>query len=279
MSSEAGESETVALPLEVLAPAAGDYSIGGEDESGLFAATGGDGLEERLLPASDAYSDGNKLLLEDGGGGDDGRRRRPVGSSSSLSAAPSSSLQSWGDLFLLNLGWAGLTALVLAWNVVLLPSQTRAAVGDEAAGRAMSIMVAIAAVLIVATTPYMGIISDAFGTRWGRRRPLMLLGVVLVVAFQTALGLTNGTKPPSKADRCAPTTTTSGGGGGNSSSGSNDNNMDPSGNLGAMMALFVLATLAYQLVGVPYNGLMADRTPDSQRGISSGLQGLMTIVG
>lgn len=273
MSSGAGESETVALPLEVLAPAAGDYSIG-EDESGLFAATGGDGLEERLLPASDAYSDGNKLLED--GGGDDGRRR-PVGSSSSLSskgtaAAPSSSLlQSWGDLFLLNLGWAGLTALVLAWNVVLLPSQTRAAVGDEAAGRAMSIMVAIAAVLIVATTPYMGIISDAFGTRWGRRRPLMLLGVVLVVAFQTALGLTNGTKPPSKADRCAPTT--------NSSSSGSNNSMDPSGNLGAMMALFVLATLAYQLVGVPYNGLMADRTPDSQRGISSGLQGLMTIVG
>lgn len=47
----------------------------------------------------------------------------------------------------------------------------------------------------------------------------------------------------------------------------------------ALAVLYIIASQGYQLIGIPYSGLIADKTPPSQRGISSGLQGLMIIVG
>lgn len=164
------------------------------------------------------------------------------------------------SLVLLNSGWVGLTALVLAWNVVLLPSQARATVGDDKAGRALSLMVAIAAVVVVLLTPYMGMLSDRVAFGIGRRRSYMIIGTVIVCAFQIGLGLENNYKPPSKT-LCEKL------------------EHELHGSLGVMTLLFVVASVGYQMIGIPYAGLMADRTPSSQRGISSGLQGVMVIVG
>jgi hypothetical protein len=35
----------------------------------------------------------------------------------------------------------------------------------------------------------------------------------------------------------------------------------------------------YAIIAVPYNGLIADRTPSSQRGFSSGVMGAMILFG
>jgi len=74
----------------------------------------GDDAKELLL----GDDGGEEIAAKDGMGNEDGPAEVPV-----------------CNLLLLNVGWAGLTALVLAWNIVLLPSQARATVGDEKAGR------------------------------------------------------------------------------------------------------------------------------------------------
>lgn len=58
------------------------------------------------------------------------------------------------QLLQLNVGWAGMFAISLAWNIVTVPSQVRSTAGDENAGKALSVMIAISAILVVFVTPW-----------------------------------------------------------------------------------------------------------------------------
>jgi len=75
------------------------------------------------------------------------------------------------------------------------------------------------------------------------------------------MGFVSPHKPPTKEDRCT------------------NGKHEQYGSMSVLTLMYILANIGYQLIGVPYTGLMADKTPSHQRGISSGLQGLMVIVG
>lgn len=124
----------IMLPLRI--EVYGDGDLGGEK---LFVEVDAGAMSEE---------EDRELLL---GGTEFGEEDGEGGSGAGI-ARPSAHL-SICQMLLLNLGWAGLTAIALAWNIVTIPSQVRSTAGDEDAGRALSIMVSITAVIVVIITP------------------------------------------------------------------------------------------------------------------------------
>ena len=220
-----------------------------EEEDSAYSYSGDGGDMELLLPGSSPSSSGH--ISGDNGDGSGGG-----GGGGSESAKQPLSV---GQLLLLNLGWAGLQSIALAWSIVTIPSQVRSTVGDANAGGSLSLMVGLAGALIVILTPYLGLVSDATTSRYGRRRPFMVVGAIALSAFQIGMGLSNPVLPPGKTDKCSP------------------GEVETHGNYAALATCYVLASLATQVIGVPFAGLIADRTPVSQRGISSGIQVSMYI--
>jgi MFS family permease len=89
--------------------------------------------------------------------------------------------------------------------------------------------------------PIMGSVSDYTSTRWGRRKPYILVGSIL--AFLTLLALA----------------------------------FVPS--FGMMVVLFVFFQLATHIARGPFAGLVPDLVPEEQVGTASGLMGLMIVLG
>lgn len=99
------------------------------------------------------------------------------------------------SLVVLNLAWIGLASNLVAWGIVMLPSQVRSSVGDEQDGIALAMIVLVGSLVTLVATPYIGLWSDRCTSRFGRRRPFMAIGLVVVVLAQLLLGAVNPDKP------------------------------------------------------------------------------------
>lgn len=152
-------------------------------------------------------------------------------------------LSTWRQLalscfwFAYNLQWGALLAIVL-------PSQIAAVAGEQRKELFNGLILALGAFVALVLTPLAGAISDRSRGRLGRRRPFMIVGTMVNVAFMLWLA-----------------------GFGRGSS----------------LALFVVATLGVQLganwAGGPYAGLIPDLVPLEQRGSASGWMALMSSFG
>lgn len=122
-----------------------------------------------------------------------------------------------------------------------IPAQVLTFVPEAEKGRALATVFAGGALVALVVLPAVGALSDRSLSPMGRRRPFILAGAVLNVLALLALGY-------------APT-----------------------------FALFVMAYWAVQfannLGSSAYGGLIPDLVPASQRGMASGLMGLMTMSG
>eukprot|EP00045_Choanoeca_perplexa_P009027 m.85299 g.85299 ORF g.85299 m.85299 type:complete len:535 (+) comp14720_c0_seq1:119-1723(+) len=188
------------------------------------------------------------------------------------------------QLVMLNLAWVGMSSCLIAWGIVLLPSQVRSTVGDGESGVSLALVVVIGSALTVVATPYVGLLSDRNTSRFGRRRPYMFVGMVWMIASQIFLGLANPHKPPDKVvANCSNVTSPSNGTettmAALTTTMTPESTFETHGHLGLLTVCYCFATFGYQLVGIPYNGLMADKTPQSQRGLGSGINGLFTVFG
>jgi len=139
--------------------------------------------------------------------------------------------------FAYNFHWGALLAIVL-------PSQITAIVGDARKELFNGLIPPLGAALSLIVTPLAGALSDRARSRFGRRRPFMVTGVVVNLVFLLAMG--------------------------GFSQGSN-------------VWLFLLLYLGVQLgnnwSGGPYAGLIPDVVPADQRGTASGWLALMTALG
>eukprot|EP00730_Choanoeca_flexa_P018960 TRINITY_DN9248_c0_g1_i1.p1 TRINITY_DN9248_c0_g1~~TRINITY_DN9248_c0_g1_i1.p1 ORF type:complete len:530 (+),score=95.10 TRINITY_DN9248_c0_g1_i1:121-1710(+) len=188
------------------------------------------------------------------------------------------------QLVLLNTAWVGMSSCLIAWGIVLLPSQVRSTVGDGQSGVSLALVVVIGSALTLLATPYIGLLSDRNTSKFGRRRPFMLAGMVWMVLAQIFLALTNPHKPPEQVVQNCSNVSIS-----NSTPDAitpfepeatlPPNTFELHGNLAVLTVVYCLVTFGYQLVGTPYTGLIADKTPQSQRGLGSGINGLFTVLG
>lgn len=202
-------------------------------------------------------------------------------------------------VFLLNISWFGMNVMYLILSVEVVPSQVYALVGSEKKGQVLGGMVAAGAVVTFFLSPLVGMKSDRLVSPYGKRRPLMLGGTVLlcIALFGMAFSAPDIESDISNVTcsidlrlrRCLPYFNLS------VLEKSQDNwtsesdesfllsllmqKEDSRGNIGLYIAFYLCVMACYSIMSVPYNGLIADLTPPFQRGFSSGVMGAMTLVG
>lgn len=130
--------------------------------------------------------------------------------------------------------WTGL-------HVLILPKRMEALFGPAAAGLGLGLLTVAGVVVAVLVQPTVGAISDFAVTRWGRRKPFIVIGSVLDVVFLVAVAA---------ADTFM-----------------------------AVVVALVLLQFASNFAQGPFQGYLPDLVPARQVGRASGLMGVMIIFG
>ena len=142
--------------------------------------------------------------------------------------------------------WLGTNAISAALLPIVLPIQillfvAPGAVGDAQQAEYLGWLSALGAIVALVAPPLVGARSDRTTLRMGRRRPYILVGVVIAVIGAWALA---------HAD-----------------------------DLNTLTVTFLILQLGFNVTVGAYQGLLPDLTPERQRGAASGYMGLMTILG
>jgi MFS family permease len=145
----------------------------------------------------------------------------------------------------LSLYWFATSAHWTAILIFLLPAQASVIGGDAAKGRVLAVIMAAGALVSMLVSPFFGAWSDRVRTRWGRRTPFLIAGVL-----GNILGLLAMAALPSSRDT-----------------------------LPVLVLLFMLVQLFNNLASAPYTALIPDVVPAAQRGAASGWMGIMTMLG
>ncbi|XP_070544400.1 uncharacterized protein [Ptychodera flava] len=211
-----------------------------------------------------------------------------------------------GKLILLNITWYGINLMYLVLCVVVVPAQIQAMVGQAAKGRWLGGIVATGALLSLVAGPLIGMISDRMVCRYGKRRPIMFVSTVVLCLglFGMALSspdvhyerVANSTCEPVDLveKRCRPYQNATHlplaipGSSSQQSEVDGISNLQPdverfvetkSGNLALYITFYLMAMMSLVALHVPYNGLIADKSPPQQRGSTSGVMGSMILLG
>ena len=153
-------------------------------------------------------------------------------------------LSTWQQLSL-SLYWFASSAHWTAILITLLPLQAERIGGSQFKGTTLGQILALGALLSMAVAPLFGAWSDRIRTRWGRRKPFLVIGTL-----GNVLGLLGLAFIPSQPSA-----------------------------LGLYIAAYLVINLFNNLATAPYSALIPDVVPVEQRGSASGWMGLMTMLG
>ncbi|KAJ3096501.1 hypothetical protein HDU97_005860 [Phlyctochytrium planicorne] len=125
--------------------------------------------------------------------------------------------------------------------IVIVPKQIEEIMGDDNKGKGLSVISLIAGGMTLFLAVFLGALNDRFASRYGRRRPWMVFGALMMCLSLMLLSgdssLTNYT-------------------------------------LG-----YLLMTSSTVIASVPFNGLLADVTPPDQKGAVSAIMGFLNLSG
>jgi MFS family permease len=144
------------------------------------------------------------------------------------------------SLFLISVFWFAINFHWSALLVIVIPSQLLNYVADANKGRYLGLLLGIGAVVVLISQPLFGAISDraAFGV--GRRRPFIFIGVLGNIIGLSIMYLARS--------------------------------------FSIFLIGFLLVQLMNNIAAAPYQALLPDLVPHSQRGSASGYMGLMLIL-
>lgn len=145
----------------------------------------------------------------------------------------------------LSLYWFAVSAHWSAILITLLPLQAERIGGGELKGHTLGAILLFGALVSMMVAPLFGAWSDRVRTRWGRRKPFLVVGTAGNVVGLLALSLI-----PSVPKALA-----------------------------AYVVAFMWVELFNNLATAPYSALIPDVVPREQRGSASGWMGLMTMLG
>jgi len=141
----------------------------------------------------------------------------------------------------MSLYWVAIGYMWQSLGALILPHLVSHLVGRAHKGVALSLLEGIGTVMAVVWQPLIGSISDRSRSRWGRRRPFILAGTIGDVLFLAGIAL--------------------------------------SGSYWLVVVFYVLLQTASNTAQAPYQGLLPDVVPASQRGTASGYYGVANLVG
>ncbi len=128
-----------------------------------------------------------------------------------------------------NVLWTGLL-------IIVMPAKVLQLVGSGAATSHLSILQLVGDFMAVLAAPIFGAVSDHWRSRMGRRRPLMIIGLIGNVFFFLMMGFASS--------------------------------------FGTFLIGFIGVQLFNNVAGSAYSGLIPDLVPPEQRGTASGFMGL-----
>lgn len=141
--------------------------------------------------------------------------------------------------FSLNAQSAALFPIVIPLQIVLfLPSGP---VGNAQQAVLLGWISAVGAVISLFMSPVIGMMSDRTPGAWGRRRPYIAVGTLLLVLSALLLGV--------------------------------------AGSVAIFVLALIINQVGSNAANAAYQALLPDRVPKDQRGAASGYMGLMTIIG
>jgi MFS family permease len=145
------------------------------------------------------------------------------------------------DFVVLSLYWVAIGYLWTSLGGLIIPDIVLQLVGREHEGLALGVLEGVGSLMAVVWQPIAGALSDRTRSRFGRRHPFIVVGTVGDVLFLVGLAL--------------------------------------SGSFGLVLIFYFLLQTASNTAQGPYQGLMPDVVPDSQRGTASGYFGVANVVG
>ncbi len=150
----------------------------------------------------------------------------------------------WTQILAISIFWLALNFHWAALGIIILPSQVFKLVGELQKGEALAFVLVPGAFVSLFANPLFGWLSDRTQGRlavWGRRRPYILLGTLINVA-----GLIWMATAP---------------------------------DIPSLAIAYVIVQFSNNAATAPFHALLPDIVPEEQRGLASGVMGLLSIVG
>ena len=145
------------------------------------------------------------------------------------------------DFALLSVYWIAIGYLWTSLGGLILPDLVADLVGNAHKGAALGVLEGVGSLMAVVWQPLVGAYSDRTHTRFGRRHPFIAAGTVGDVIFLVGIAL--------------------------------------SGSYWLVLVFYFLLQTASNTAQGPYQGLLPDVVPESQRGTASGYYGLSNVIG
>jgi MFS family permease len=153
---------------------------------------------------------------------------------------PTSALP-FGQLLNLSVYWAGLNAVWAGLGFVVYPTRFTEMFGAAYSPTYQTLFETIPVLLAVVVQPTVATISDYTISRWGRRKPYILIGALLDVVFLYAFASSNV--------------------------------------LLVMFVFIMLLQFSSNFAQGPFQGYVPDLVPKHQVGLASGMMGVMIVIG
>jgi MFS family permease len=146
----------------------------------------------------------------------------------------------FSQLLTLSVYWLGIQTIWGGLNTIVIPQRT-GSLNPEIQGLLTAVIIAAGAIAPLIVQPTIGVISDYTVTRWGRRKPYIVIGTLLDVVFLLGFALSN--------------------------------------EFLAMVAFYFLLQVSSNFAQGPFQGYVPDLVPARQVGTASGLMGFMLVLG
>ena len=134
-----------------------------------------------------------------------------------------------------------MTALWSSLHSIILPLRIADFVPAGRQATYLGLLTVTGLLLAIATQPLAGAMSDRSGSRWGRRRPYILIGAILTLSFLPGISL--------------------------------------AGSLAILFAIYYFLQISANTALGPYLAFIPDLVPEEKRGLASGIKGLLEIAG
>ncbi len=145
------------------------------------------------------------------------------------------------ELFAINAYWPGLSFMWNSLHVIILPAVLLAFVDDARKNTVLGLLTFVGLMIALVIQPISGALSDAWHSRLGRRRPLMVLGTLGDLVFLYIMATAHS--------------------------------------LGALAVGYIGLQLTSNIAHGPAQGLMHDRVPSAQLGLASGVKNFLDMSG
>ncbi|MEO7296024.1 MAG: MFS transporter [Candidatus Limnocylindria bacterium] len=144
------------------------------------------------------------------------------------------------QLVTLSIYWFGIQTIWGGLNITIIPGRLDD-LSRDTQGTLLAIIMIAGAIAPIIIQPTVGVISDYTVTRWGRRKPYIVIGSLLDVVFLAGIAFNN--------------------------------------DFVSLVAFYFLLQVSSNFAQGPFQGYVPDLVPASQVGTASGLMGLMLTLG